>query len=79
MAQTEEPKRCGHVITMTIDHIAVETIRLMSPGPKVIGRFVSHLIMQEARRREIRARDPEAYARMLRSPVEVEDGAPVIS
>jgi hypothetical protein len=72
MARSEEIKRCGHVMTMTIDHIAVEAIRLMAPGPKVIGRFISQLIMQEALLREARAKDPEAYARVLRAPIEVE-------
>ena len=77
MPRNEEPKRCGHVMTMTIDHIAVEALRLMVPGPKVIGRFVSQLIMQEVQRREARARNPEAYAKVLRAPVEDEDGEPV--
>jgi hypothetical protein len=77
MPRTEEPKRCGHVMTMTIDHDVVPVLRLMVPGPKVIGRFISGLIRAEAQRREDRARDPEWFARALRHGVEMEERTPV--
>jgi hypothetical protein len=59
--------RCGHAVNFTLDFDALETLRLLAPGRKAQGRFLSSLIREELVRRETRRETREQIARELQT------------
>jgi len=59
------PTRRFYPLTIHIDPSALKALKLMAPGPRRMGAVVSSLILEEASRREERAKHPARYAAAL--------------